>query len=118
MTSTDRSGGTLRHFALLGGLDRRGAWAVPDDLLAVSAVGGVHLDLTEAKLPPVLTVTKVSLVGGVKVRVPADARVDTTGFALVGHIGSVPEAVPSDREAPIVRVRAYGVFGGVKVTRA
>jgi hypothetical protein len=116
MTNTGGSS-TLRHFALLGGLDRRGAWTAPDDLLAVSPVGGVDLDLTEAKLPPVLTVTKISLVGGVKLRVPADVPVDVSGFALVGRVGAAPEPVPSDREAPRVRVRAYGVFGGVKIAR-
>ena len=64
---------TAWHVALLGGYRRRGAWQVPARTIAISPVGGIDLDLTEATLPEGgATVIKVSLVGGVKLKVPAD----------------------------------------------
>jgi hypothetical protein len=108
---------THRHLALIGGYRARGAWQVPDALLVVAAVGGADVDVTEAPLPPVLTITKLSLVGGLRLHVPADVRVEVEGFSLLGRVRPVPAATPSDR-ARTIRVRAYGVVGGVRVTRA
>src|SRR5947209_10335215 len=105
------------HFALLGGFRYQGESPAPDELLAVAAVGGADIDLTAEPLAPVTTITKVSLVGGVKLRVPADAEVHVSKFMLVGGRGPVPAAVPAERTAPVVRVRSYGLFGGVSVER-
>src|SRR4051812_47987872 len=94
---------TRRHLALLGGFRERGAWQVPYDLLVVAAVGGADIDLTEAELPPVLTITKVSLVGGVVLRVPPDAVVEVEALSLLGGGGRVPAPRPAERPAPIVQ---------------
>jgi hypothetical protein len=115
MTSSSRS--RRRHLALLGGFRYRGESPAPEELLCIAAVGGADLDLTREPLPPVTTITKVSLVGGVKLRVPADATVQVTGFNLVGRRGPYPPAVPAERTPPIVRLRAYGAVGGVSVER-
>jgi predicted membrane protein len=107
---------TLRRISLIGGFGQKGDWQVPDNLVAISGIGGVNLDLTEATLPHVLTITKISLVGGVSLRVPADVRVEVEGFTLIGGIGRLPAAQPSD-EPRTVRVRAYGIVGGVSIKR-
>ena len=68
-----------------------------------------------------VTVTKVSLVGGIRVRVPHDAVVEVEGLdlsSLLGRRAPVPAPVPGDRPAPRVLIRAYGVVGGVAVERA
>jgi hypothetical protein len=109
---------THRHLALLGGFRTSGAWQVPDRLLVVAAVGGADVDVSGSPLPPVFTMTKFSLVGGTKVTVPADAVVEVEGFSLIGKVRPVPAATPSDRAARVVRVRAYGVVGGVEIARA
>jgi hypothetical protein len=116
MTST-QSPRKRRHLALLGGFRYRGENPAPDEILCIAAIGGADVDLTLEQLPPVTTITKFSLVGGVKLRVPADAEVDIDSFKLVGGRGAIPPAVPSDRPAPVVRVRFYGIVGGVSVQR-
>jgi hypothetical protein len=109
------TGSHQRRFALIGG--HRLQDTAPAELLAVSVIGGVNVDLTRATPPPVFTLTKLSLVGGTRVRVPRDAQVDLRGFALVGRIHPVPPAEPTDAEPPVVRIRAYGFWGGVRVER-
>ena len=106
-----------RHFALLGGFRYRGENPAPAELLCIAVVGGADVDLTHEPLPPVTTITKVSLVGGVKLRVPADAEVRVTGFHLLGGRGKVPAASVTDRPGPVVLVRCYGIVGGVNVRR-
>jgi hypothetical protein len=66
---------TTWHLAILGGYDKRGPWQMPPRTIAISPIGGIDLDLTEASLPDEgATVVKVSLVGGAKLKVPADVR--------------------------------------------
>ena len=38
--------------AIMGGVDRRGAWSMPRRLRLVTFMGGAHLDLREARFPP------------------------------------------------------------------
>jgi hypothetical protein len=56
----------------------------------------------------------VSLVGGVSLVVPADVRVVVGGFVLLGgkDIERRPESSTSTQ---VVRVRAFGLVGGVRV---
>lgn len=104
------------HLALLGGFAREGAWRLPRRTIAISLVGGVDLDFTQAVLPEgESAVIKVSLVGGVKLTVPADVNVVIDGFNLIGSRST--GTVPSIAGAPTVRVRAYGIVGGVKLHR-
>jgi hypothetical protein len=116
-TSTGGSRSTRRHIALLGGFRYRGGERLPDHQQIFTAVGGADLDLTTADLPPVFTVTKWSLVGGVRVRVPFDAEVEVESVRLLGGHGAVPPPTRGDRVPPRVRVQSYGVLGGVSVTR-
>ncbi len=84
--------------------------------VAVSPVGGVDMDLTEAAIPEGgATIVKVSLVGGVKLRVPASVNVVVEGFNLIGSRPS--DTGPVVPGAPTVTLVAYGIFGGVKIER-
>ena len=115
MTNTSSSKRTNWQISLLGGHKQRGAGAATDTVV-VSLIGGADVDLTEAEPAPRTTLTKVSLIGGVKLRVPADTDVKIEGLHLFGG-RRVQPGTPSP-SAPVVRVRAYGIFGGVEVTRA
>jgi predicted membrane protein len=105
---------TSWHVALLGGFKGEGRWRMDAHTVVVTLVGGADLDLREADLAttdPV--VTKISLVGGVKVTVPPGVSVDVTGVSLFG--GRSVQA-PVDQSAQTrVHIRSYGIFGGVKV---
>src|SRR5262245_35846231 len=107
---------TTLHLALLGGMRRDGAWQLRPRTIHISPVGGADLDLTEATLPGgEATIVKVSLVGGVKLRVPAGVNVAIEGFNLFGRRPA--DTGPLVADAPTVRVFAYGVFGGVRLER-
>ena len=99
----------------MGGLRRSGPLALRARTTLITLIGGLDLDLTGADVPPGgAEITKVSLVGGASVVVPPDVRVEVSGFSLVGgrDVERVRE-VPAD--APVLRIRAFGLIGGVPV---
>jgi hypothetical protein len=108
---------TTLHLSLLGGFARNGRWQMRRRTIAISPVGGVNLDLTQATLlEGESTVIKVSLVGGVKLTVPADVNVAIEGFSLIGRRPA--DTGPVVPGAPTIRVFAYGIFGGVQLHRS
>jgi hypothetical protein len=110
--------GTSWHVRLVGGLRASGPWRMPRHVVAVSIVGGARLDLSQAQLAaPDVTLTKVSLVGGTRIVVPAGVRVDVSGFSLVGgtRVAASPEPGPG---APTVHIRAFSLVGGVRIRRS
>jgi Cell wall-active antibiotics response 4TMS YvqF len=111
--------GSAWFVALLGGVQRRGPWRMARDMVVVTPLGGANLDLTEAELvdPQSTTLTKVSLVGGVSLVVPHDMDVEVEGFRLFGGV----RVEPARRTGPAtaaLKVRGYGLAGGVDVRRA
>lgn len=108
--------GAAWYVSLLGGVKKRGRWRMPQDMIVVTPVGGVDLDFDEAELPDAATpiLTKVSLFGGVSLRVPPEMAVRVEGFRLFGGVRIAPGASPS---TTVLRVREYGLAGGVRVER-
>jgi predicted membrane protein len=109
--------GTDWHVSPVGGLRKYGPWRMDRHVVVVSIVGGTSPDLSQAELTaPEVTLTKVSVVGGVRVVVPAGIRVEVSGFSLVGgtRVEGGPEPGPG---APTVHIRAFSVVGGVRVRR-
>jgi predicted membrane protein len=101
--------------ALMGGLRASGRVRVEDRILRVTTLGGMDLDLSEADFTaPRVTIVKVSLIGGVELTVPADARVKVRSLSI-GGVKVEPGA--SDATGPEIVVHNYGLLGGVKVTR-
>jgi hypothetical protein len=110
--------------ALIGGYRAGGRLRLGDRLTRVAAIGGMDLDLADATFDsPRLTIVKVSLIGGLKLRVPAGARVEVHGFALGGRtVESGPASRGADdgepgADAPTIVVHSWGVIGGTKVRR-
>ncbi|MGZ4508050.1 MAG: LiaF transmembrane domain-containing protein [Blastococcus sp.] len=83
----------------------------------VSAVfGGATLDMREAHLDPGASVDALALFGGVDVIVPKGWRVDLGGLPIFGGYEDKTTGngdLPSD--APVLRVAATAIFGGVDV---
>jgi Domain of unknown function (DUF1707)/Cell wall-active antibiotics response 4TMS YvqF len=105
------------HISPIGGLRVSGPWRMDRQVIVISLVGGTWLDLSQAQLAaPEATLTKVALVGGVHVAVPAGIRVETSGFSLVGgtRVDGGPEPGPG---APTVHIRAFSLVGGVRIRR-
>lgn len=120
--------------AVLAGLRRRGRPSSGDSLVVlggakavdrsehfkhadVAAVfGGSTLDLRQARIDDEATVDAFALCGGVDVLVPHDWRVELGGLPILGGCEDKTTgdgALPSD--APVLRVNATAVLGGVKV---
>lgn len=68
--------------------------------------GGADVDLTDIGIPDgaELRITKPSLIGGVKLRVRHDIRVEVHGLRL----GGVNDHGPSEPGGPTVRIDAWG----------
>lgn len=98
------------HLRIIGGLRSNPRSA--EDLLLVSLIGGASVDLSAAELAPITRITKVSLIGGVDLTVPAGTKVVVQGFSLLGG-GAVPPADPDAKNTVVVR--NWGVIGGVRV---
>jgi hypothetical protein len=106
------------HVSPIGGLRVSGPWRMARHEIVVSLVGGAQLDLSQAELAaPEVTLTKVSLVGGVRIGVPTGIRVEVSGFSLVGgtRVERGPEPGPG---APTVHVRAFSLVGGTRIWRS
>jgi len=64
------------HISPVGGLRIYGPWRMDRHVIVISIVGGARLDLSQAQLAaPEVILTKVSLVGGVRIWVPPGIRV-------------------------------------------
>jgi Domain of unknown function (DUF1707)/Cell wall-active antibiotics response 4TMS YvqF len=103
------------HVSPIGGLTVRGPWRMDRHVVVVSLIGGADLDLSQAELAaPEVTLTHVSLLGGVRITVPAGVRVDRSGFSLIGgtRVESGPEPGPG---APTIHIRTFSLLGGVEV---
>jgi hypothetical protein len=113
----ERAAGPSWHVSPIGGLTVNGPWRMDRHVIVISLVGGARLDLSEAELAaPEVTLTKVSLVGGVRVWVPAGIRVEVSGFRIIGgtRVEGGPEPGPG---APTVHIRAFSLVGGVRIRR-
>jgi hypothetical protein len=110
--SPQASARTHWHISPIGGLHRRGGWRMAPRTVTVTVIGGANLDLSDAELAaPEVQVTTVSIIGGVRLRVPPGIRVEVSGFSLIGGRSlEIDDAPPG---SPTVRVRHYGIIGGV-----
>jgi len=108
---------TRLSLAILGHLIRRGRLRLRRHTFALSMFADLDLDLREAQLErPTLTVRLLALFGNADVYVPAGIDVDVGGLFVFGHRRDWGPDVARD-STPLVRVRAYGLFGTVDVWR-
>ena len=99
----------------IGGIRHRGHWRVPRHTVAIGVLGGVDVDLGEAELAaPEVMITKVSIIGGVSVRVPPGVRVEVSNFSILGG-RNVNLGGPLAPNAPVLRIRSFSIIGGVNV---
>lgn len=82
-----------------------------------AVMGGVDLDLRRAGLSPDgAVVTATAVMGGIEILVPRDWRVAVGGTPLLGGIEDAREAgEPPPDDAPVLRIDALAVLGGVEV---
>ena len=103
--------------AILSGSHRHGRFRAVGSINAVAIMGGAEIDLREAEIEGgELTVNVFTLMGGANIYVPDTVEVEVGGFSLMG--GSTEIGRERTRpNAPLVRVRAYNLMGGVTIFR-
>lgn len=117
----DRIGGrgtTSAAVAVMSGSVRKGAWTVPPTFNAFAFMGGVDLDLTDARFEDrETTIQAFAFMGGIDIVVPDDITVHVTG---VGFMGAFEDSarVTGPESAPVVKVTGFAMMGGVEVKRA
>jgi len=101
---------------VLGGSEQKGRWRLGSRLRIIAVLGGVTLDLGSAEPEaPESLITVFALFGGVEILAPPGVPVELTGISLLG--GKSDDRAPGSRlpGCPVVRLRTFCLFGGVKV---
>lgn len=105
-------------YAIMGGIERRGAWTVPSRWRVIAMMGGAELDLREARFPAgVIDLEVKAVFGGVQIIVPPGLAVEVHGTAIMGGFQNLNRSpAHPDPAAPLLRVHGIAVMGGVDIT--
>jgi hypothetical protein len=106
--------------AIMGECKRQGVWSVPEHHSAFALMGSVLIDLREARLSGHHTqINASSIMGEVKIIVPADMHVVVDGTPIMGEFGQARDKTPAEigPHSPTVRVRGIALMGSVTVQR-
>jgi class 3 adenylate cyclase len=108
---------TRRRFvAVMSGSRARGRWRAAPEITAFALWGGVRIDLREAEIEgAAVDIVAWAVMGGVTVIVPPGIRVELDGMVLMGGSSDFTRATELVEGAPLVRVHARGLWGGVTV---
>jgi len=111
------SGAPTWHVSPIGGLSVSGPWRMGRHVVVITLIGGADLDLSQAELAARdVTLTKISIIGGVHARIPHGIRVDASGLSLLGgtSVEGAPDPGPG---APTIHIRAFSIIGGIRIRR-
>ena len=107
-------------FSVMGDCTRRGVWEVPAKHNAFSLMGGITLDLREARFAAHETVIEAyAIMAGIDIVVNAQTRVIVEGVGIMGDFSEARSKVPADLrpDSPVVRVKGLALMAGVSVKR-
>jgi hypothetical protein len=108
-----------KHVAILGGLDRKGVWVVPQHMTVLCFMGGADLDLTRAQFAAKeVVITINAIMGGAEIKVNPQTHVVMEGTSIMGGY-SGPNGVDAELtpDSQVVRIRGFALMGGVNVLR-
>ena len=106
--------------AIMSECKRQGVWSVPQHHSAFAMMGSVVIDLRQAQLSAHETLLNASSVmGEVKVIVPADMHVVMDGTPIMGEFTQAKDKVAAavGPGSPVVRIRGMALMGSVTVQR-
>lgn len=102
--------------AVMGGVERKGAWIPPRRMTVAALMGGAELDFRDATFGAELTdVWVVAIMGGVEIIVPPGVRTEVKGLPIMGGFGSSAPAAGLPPGAPTLRIRGLALMGGLEV---
>jgi hypothetical protein len=106
--------------AIMGGVERRGLWTVPEQFTVFCLMGGAELDLREARFSaPEVTFTINTFMGGATIIVNRSTHVVVHGVGIMGgYSGPRPDPeLQLTADSPVVHVKGVAIMGGVSVVR-
>jgi hypothetical protein len=115
-TAESSTGSRTTDVSILGGRKFTGRWRPPKEMTLIGVLGGREIDLREAEIDPDgVTINVVGLIGGTHVIVPDGVNVEVSGFSGLGGRRIDSRAEPGPSGARVVRLRVFGIVGGLKV---
>jgi hypothetical protein len=109
-----------RAVAIMGGVERRGVWTVPEHFSVFCFWGGAELDLREAQFSaPEVTLTVNAMMGGATIIVNRSTHVVMHGVGIMGGYSGPRSDAKTEltADSPIVHVKGVAIMGGVNVIR-
>jgi hypothetical protein len=106
--------------AIMGGVERRGAWVVPEHFSVFCLMGGADLDLRQATFSArEVTLTVNAFMGGADIVVNPSTRVVMHGTGIMGgYSGPRSDSdLQLTADSPTVHIRGVAIMGGVTVVR-
>jgi hypothetical protein len=103
--------------AIMSGTDRKGVWTVPPTFTSFALMGGIEIDLTDARFEDAeTTIQAFAFMGGIDIYVPDDIVVQVNGTGFMGAFENHAQNQAQPRPgAPLVRITGLAVWGGVDV---
>ncbi|MCL2584314.1 MAG: DUF1707 domain-containing protein [Streptosporangiales bacterium] len=109
--------GLSSAIAIMGGATRKGDWVVPRQFTAFAIMGGIEIDMRDARFSePTVTIHAVTIMGGIEVTVPEDATVRVTGIGVMGGFDHAASGTGSPG-GPTIIIDGLALMGGVDIKR-
>lgn len=100
-------------FAVFGGSERGGIWAVPEEINVYTVFGGVDLDLSQCELDTETEINLTCVFGGVEIVVPDNARVEVNCIPVFGGVENKSDG--RGVLGPVIKVSGFLLFGGAEI---
>lgn len=102
--------------AVMGGVERKGAWTPSETNYVIAVMGGSLLDFREARLPPGDTnIVVFAIMGGVEIIVPPGLRVESNGIGIMGAFEHAGDAGQGSGGGPVLRISGLAMMGAVEI---
>lgn len=102
--------------SVFGDVARSGSWRAEGTMRPVSVFGDVELDLRQATLPAgQAEIRATSPFGNIEVLVPSGVEVDVSIFTLFGSKKIAVSEGLRTASTPVLRIRAFSLFGTVRI---
>jgi hypothetical protein len=107
---------SLDAFVIFSGLNRRVESPSFRGGKATAILGGIELDLREAKLAEGAAALDLSVIlGGISLRIPRTWRVEVDAHPLLGGVEDKHTFEPGPEDAGTLRIKASAILGGIEI---
>ena len=102
--------------AIFSAVERKGAWALAEDSMAVAVFGQVSLDLRQVTFEAANSEIKAfAIFGGVDILVEPGTVVECTGMGVFGEFSRSGKVAQPRPGSPVIRVTGLALFGAVTI---